>query len=213
MADKFFEVVVEGQYHALHDTSGTATLKNYRAVFNLPTQEAALSIICKHLLTPYLRKKYHDFIRYHTHRLVSITLHGYKPNTDVLQEGIEEMSLKDLYDFCILREILIDPYKHSNKPIEQIRELVARAYREKRQLQKDNTVARQGVDAAEGESLRKANELPPEDTVIRLSVNEQILMQQRNRGQEQAQAQVAIDENIIADEPLPPEVQDESIFK
>jgi hypothetical protein len=165
---KYFKCVVEGQYHALHENAGTPTLRKYSAEFTLPSQEAALSVICKHLLTPYLEKKYPDFIRFRTHELKSITLVGYTPDPSVLQIGIDEMSVKELSDFCILRQILIDPYKYPD--LERTKEIVAEMWRTKRQEKTDEKVT-EAEDAIN--DLLSLNELDIPTKELKVNLNEQ----------------------------------------
>lgn len=204
---KHFEVVVRGQYHALNSVSGTPTLKNYEEAFILPSQEAALSNICKHLLSPRLKKSHGDFIRFRTHELVSITLKGYKPNPEVLQLDIDEMSLLELSDFCILRQIMIDPYKHAAKDIFAIREMVRKAYTAKRQAAKDNITSKNAIAEQEADTLRRINDLPAEATGTKINLNEQKLKAPSTPpvpgGNERA------DYVEPADEPLPPPEQDD----
>lgn len=207
---KYFEVVVSGQYHALSVVSGTPTLKTYRETFVLPSQEAALSNICKHLLSPRLKKVHADFIRYRTHKLESITLKGYTPNVDVLQLDIDEMNISELSDFCILRQLMIDPYKHGVKDIFQIRELVRKSYQTKRQAAKDMVDSKIGIANAEAETLRKANDLPPEDTETKININEHKATQAVKAKETQTETvPVPGEETVIpADEALPPEEHD-----
>lgn len=170
MEKRSFEVVVEGQYYALHDSVSTV-VKKYQAKFVLPSQEAALSNICKHLLKPYLEKNYPDFIRFRTHQLVSITAHGRKPDPEVLQMGIDEMNIAQLSDFCILRQIMIDPYKHSDLPL--CRERVMEAWRVKRRDLQDRQEGKAAVEDKEINELRALNNLPPLTDGILINHNEQ----------------------------------------
>jgi hypothetical protein len=209
---KYFEVVVQGQYHALNDVSGTPTLKNYKETFILPSQESALSAICKHLLSPRLKKTHADFIRFRTHELVSITLKGYKPNAEVLQLDIDEMSLLELSDFCILRQLMIDPYKHSAKDIFAIREMVKKAYLTKRQAAKDNRESKASVENTEAETLRKANGLESQSKDIQINENEHKAtqaMRAKEKTHDPEGPAPTIGPVEPADEPLPPVEQDD----
>ena len=206
MEGKHFEVVVRGQYHALNSVSGTPTLKNYEEVFILPSQEAALSNICKHLLSPRLKKTHSDFIRFRTHELVSISLKGYKPNPEVLQLDIDEMNLLELSDFCILRQLMIDPYKHGAKDIFAIREIVKKAYTAKRQMIKDNRDSKQAVAQEEADTLRKINDLPAESTETKINLNEQRLNKPTAPVAQSGPVETPVEPS---DEPLPPVEQDD----
>lgn len=183
-AQKSFEVTVRGQYQALGDHTGIPTLRGYEEVFLLPSQEAALSNICKHLLSPRLKKKHSDFIRFRTHELVGIKLVGYNPNREVLQMGIDEMNLLELHDFCILRQIMIDPYKHAAKDIFAIRQMVQTAYTEKRLAQKEAATSKEGVAAKEADALRRANDLPPASADPVIDINAKKLTQDFNNAAE-----------------------------
>lgn len=185
-----FECVVTGQYHSLGTHGTVPTLKTYTAKFILPSQEAALSVICKHLLNPYLRKHYPDFIRFRTHELVSITVHGRKPDPAVLQMGIEEMNIEELSDFCILRQIMIDPYKHSD--LAQVKELIQERWREKRLAQKDMNESKDRAAKADEDFLRELNQLPKERGELEVNVNELKATQAaKNHGQPDSAVGVA----------------------
>lgn len=172
---KSFHVTVRGQYQSLHEGSGVPSLKPYDETFILPSQEAALSNICKHLLAPRLRKKHSDYIRYRTHELTGIKLIGYSPDRDVLQMGIDEMDILQLHDFCILRQIMIDPYKHASKDIFALRAMVQKAYTEKRVASKEKETSKEGAQQKEADALRKINDLEPTATDPVININEKKL--------------------------------------
>lgn len=203
---KHFEVTVTGQYHAMSSVSGTPTLKNYKETFILPSQESALSSICKHLLAPRLKKSHSDFIRYRTHELVLIILKGYTPNSDVPQMDIMDMNILELHDFCILRQLTIDPYKHAKEDIFQIRTSVAQAYSNKRQAAKDMKESKNAIDISEAETLRKINDLDT-PTGTNININEQKVTAQ---AQTQKPNPPPNPSDIVdpADEPLPAEELD-----
>lgn len=208
---KHFEVIVRGQYHAMNAVSGTPTLKTYEEKFILPSQEAALSNICKHLLSPRLKKSHGDFIRYRTHELVSITLKGYKPDPEVLGLDIDDMNLLELSDFCILRQLMIDPYKHAAKDIFQIREMVKKDYTTKRQMIKDMAASKSAVANSEADTLRKANDIEPETQGIKININEHKVtqaMQAREVIQPVDPTALVVAPVEPADEPLPAPEQD-----
>ena len=213
MADvkKSFEVTVRGQYQALGDHTGIPTLRGYEETFTLPSQEAALSNICKHLLSPRLKKKHSDYIRFRTHELIGIKLVGYVPNRDVLQMGIDEMNLLDLNDFCILRQIMIDPYKHAAKDIFAIRTMVQEAYSEKRLAQKESASSKEGLAAKEADALRKMNDLPPAASDPVININEQKLTNDKNNAAKESAAPVLSPgtAETLSDEPLPEFVDDD----
>lgn len=204
---KSFEVTVRGQYQALGEHSGIPTLKGYEEVFILPSQEAALSNICKHLLSPRLKKRHSDFIRYRTHELVGIKLVGYIPNRDVLQMSIDDMNLSELSDFCILRQIMIDPFKHGSKDIFAIRQMIQKAYNEKRLAQKELVSSKEGADVKEADALRAMNNLEPTSKDPLININEQKITQQHTKQTAQP-AQNAPAAEVLSDEPLPDFVPD-----
>lgn len=206
---KSFEVTVRGQYQSLHEGSGVPTLKSYEETFTLPSQEAALSNICKHLLAPRLRKKHSDFIRFRTHELVGIKLVGYVPNKDVLQMSIDEMNLSELHDFCILRQIMIDPYKHADKDIFALRAMVQKAYTEKRTAQKELLTSKEGDTVREADALRKANNLEPTSKEPVININEQKLTQNSKAALVQSAPELKDTETIESMDKLPPVEEDE----
>lgn len=68
---KGFRVTVRGQFIGRAKDSDTKVRKSYQHDFNLPSLDAALSVIVGKLLDPALRKKYGDeYIRFHTHEIV-----------------------------------------------------------------------------------------------------------------------------------------------
>lgn len=197
---KSFKVTVRGQYQALGAQTGVPAIKFYEETFILPTQEAALSNICKHLLSPRLKKTHADFIRFRTHELVGIDLVGYTPNKAVLNDSIDDMNLLDLHDFCILNQIMIDPYKHASKDIFAIRAMVQKAYSEKRQAKKDQAESAQGAATKEADALRKANDLPPTATDPVININEKKLSNEA--------AAVAVSAAPTADQQIGPEADE-----
>lgn len=209
---KSFEVTIRGQYQALGEHSGVPTMRNYEETFILPSQEAALSNICKHLLSPRLKKRHSDFIRYRTHELINIKLIGYTPDTSVLQMGIDDMNLSQLSDFCILRQIMIDPFKHGAKDIFAIRTMVQKEYTDKRLAQKEATTSKEGIAAREADALRKLNDLSPasQDSVI--NINEQKITQDKNKADGvkhlSPSPAPANDGEVLSDEPLGDFVED-----
>ena len=95
-----FEVTVRGQYYAAHTATGVATVKGYEAKLVLPSQEAALSVICKYLLDPYLRKHYEDYAKFRSHKIVHVKVNGRPPDHAVLQMAFEDMGVAELADCC-----------------------------------------------------------------------------------------------------------------
>lgn len=168
-----FEFTVEGQYYGAHGETGLPVVKQYTAQFTLPSQESALSIICKHLLSPYLQKKYSDFVRFRTHRITNMVTTGRKPDSAVLQMPIEEMSIAQLSDFCLLKQIFIDPYKHSS--LQLCREQVMKVYHERLNQAKANQASGEAERIKEVNDLLELNQLPkiPKDGFVPVSVNEQ----------------------------------------
>lgn len=210
---KSFHVTVRGQYQAYQAGSSAPSLKGYEETFILPTQEAALSTVCKHLLAPRLRKQYPDYIRFRTHELVGITLTNYVPNKEVLQMGIDDMNIKELHDFCILRQIMIDPFEHSKDDIFKLRAMVQTAYTEKRALQKENLTSKEGVDTKQADVLRQANDLPPVGADPVININEQkITNAARAEAAAVAPAHAQASAPLEADEPLPPVEPDADPF-
>lgn len=169
--DRFFEAVVVGDYYAFSSASGSTTLKNYRASFILPSQEAALSVICRHLLEKKLKSMYPDFIRFRTHKLESLTLHGHKPNPEVLNMSIDEMTVSELSDFCILNRIMIDPFQHSN--LQACKEKVTSAYQILRQQRRDKEESKTKADQKQIDELLGLNQLPADNAEMTININEQ----------------------------------------
>lgn len=203
---KYFEVTVAGQYIALSHATGTHALKNYSEKFIVPSQEGALSKICKHLLSPKLKKKYSDFIRFRTHEKISMVLHNYAPNAEVLHMSIEDMNLTELHDFCILRQLEIDPFQHGTKDIFKIRSMVLKANEDKRQYAKDKRENKNAPEEAEANKLRAMNELDEQLGGTEINLNEQLV----KKPEVQSYTPTPIDNNLAnndsleSDEPLPP---------
>ena len=166
-----YEITVQGQYYGAHDTTGTPTVKAYVAKFILPSQEAALSVICKHLLDPYLRKHYDDYAKFRSHRITSIIVNGRAPDAKVLQMEFESMGVRDLSDFCILKHIMIDPYKHAD--LEKCREDVKRIYSERISQQRADMTSGAAKEKAEADELLAMNDLPKVGESPEININEQ----------------------------------------
>ena len=170
-----YEITVTGQYYGAHDTTGTPTVKAYVAKFILPSQEAALSVICKHLLDPYLRKHYADYAKFRSHKITSIIVNGRPPDAKVLQMEFETMGVRDLSDFCILKQIMVDPYKHAD--LEKCREDVKRIYSERVAQQKADVTSGAAKAKVEADELLKLNDLPPVGEGAEININEQKIAQ------------------------------------
>jgi len=204
--NRYFKAVVAGQYYALGSITGTSSVKSYEVEFTLPSQEAALSVICKHLLTPALTKKYPDFIRFRTHQLISLTLFGHKPNPEVLQMSFDEMSLDQLFDFTVLKQIMVDPFKQKGT-LAEVREKISSAYQIKRSSIKLEVTETELASNKEIESLLEINKLPKKSDGLKINVNEQIAVSTTKKSK---MTSTPIVESIPTDdEPLPPIVNDE----
>ena len=153
--------------------------KNYTASFILPSQEAALSIICKHLLPAYLKKHYVDYARFRTHKIVSLESVNYTPDKSVLQMAFDDMSVKDLSDFCILRQILIDPYRHSN--LEKVREEIRRIWENKVAQSKHDRKSGKEKEDKEVDDLLAMNKLK-HDSNPEISVGAQTIAANLKKG-------------------------------
>ncbi len=196
---RYFKFTVSGQYVALHD-AGAKTLRSYCADFVLPSPEGALSIICKHLLDDTLRKKYSDYIKFRTHAITKTAVVGREPNPSVVNLTIEEMNFEQLSDFCILRNILIDPYKHG--AITNAREVISAAYRMQRLAIKEKEEHKDAKVNKEVDELRKLNNLEPQNDGLSLNINQQLA----------EKASLPINPKRISNnEPVPGDINDEPL--
>lgn len=202
---KYFEVTVGGQYIALSMATGTQTLKAYEEKFVLLSQEAALSKICKHLLSPRLKKKYPDFIKYRTHEKLAVKLFNYTPDTGVLQMSIEDMNLTELGDFCILRGLEIDPFLHGHKDIFALRQIVMKANEDKRQYAKDRATSKTAPAEKEADTLRRMNDVEAPKAGLEINPNEQLVKKAGEQAPPvETSATPAADEPIESEDALPP---------
>jgi hypothetical protein len=201
-AERKFEITVEGQYYGAHDTTGAPTIKAYKAVFVLPSPEAALSVICKHLLDPYLRKHYPDYAKFRSHKITSMISNGRLPDAKVLQMSFDDMDVRDLFDFCILKHIFVDPYKH--KDLEKCRTLVKDIWEKRVAQQKADQKSGVAKEKAEVEDLLALNKL--EDTSNEINVNEQKIGAALKKGDSRI-IEPATDD-VDAGAPLPPTEDD-----
>lgn len=159
-----FCFTVEGKYYGAHGATGLPVVKLYVAKFILPSQEAALSVIVRHLLIPYLTKNYADFGSLRTHHITSMVTEGRLPDSKVLQMSFDDMEIQDLSDFCILKQIFIDPYKHKN--FEQCREQVMKIFQSRTDEKAMAKKSGKDVEQKEIDELLKLNNLPRVDTSI-----------------------------------------------
>ena len=177
-----FGVEVRGQYYAAHTATGVATIKQYTANFVLPSQEAALSVICKYLLDPYLRTHYEDYAKFRTHKITNVKVNGRPPNGAVLQMAFADMGIADLADFCILKHIFIDPYQH--KDLEKVRADIQQIW--------ESRIAQTKADANSGvkhekelaDHLLKLNKLPMSGAYPEININEQKILSKAKAGEQ-----------------------------
>ena len=179
MEKRNYEITVQGQYYGVHDTTGTPTIKSYVAKFILPTQEAALSVICRHLLDPYLRKHYPDYAKFRSHKITSVVVNGRPPDTRVLQMSFDDMGVADLSDFCILKQIFIDPYKH--KDLEKCRIEVRKVWEARVSQMKADEKSGVAKEKLEVDALLEMNGLPA-DVKPEININEQKILHAAEKG-------------------------------
>lgn len=183
-----FALTVEGQYYGAHGQTGLPIIKNYTAKFVLPSQEAALSVIVRHLLKPYLAKFYPDYASVRTHKITSVSHSGRLPDPRVNQMPFEDMGVADLSDFCILNQIFIDPYKH--KSLEACREQVQTIYHRRSDEKKLAKKTGKDVEQKEVAELLALNDLKSLDESIP-NLNEQRQgAALKNRGDGRAEVRV-----------------------
>ena len=209
--ERSFEIEVTGQYYGAHDTTGAPVVKQYLAKFKLPSLEAALSVICKSLLNPYLQKNYSDYARFRTHKIISVKTIGRSPDPKVLQMSIDDMDVADLADFCLLKHIFVDPYKH--KDLEKCRAQVKEQWESRVSQQKADQKSGTAAEKKEVEDLLALNALPKLGENPEISTNEQRIGQALRRGAPKAEepsGTVSI-ANPVEDVPLPP-AADEDIL-
>ena len=198
MEKRTFLFEVQGQYYGAHSTTGVATVKRYVAKFVLPSQEAALSVICKYLLDPYLRKHYDDYAKFRSHRITSVIVNGRLPDRKVLQMAFEDMEIQDLADFCIIKQIYIDPYQH--KDLEKCRQEIKWIYEQRIAQKKADQGSGMAAEQAKAAELLAMNELPLENDASGYNENLQKI------GAKTGSIKPPV---VKSEEPIPPDVPDE----
>lgn len=158
MEKRHFTFKVEGQYYAAHGSTGLPVIKQYEGEFKLLSMEGALSIIVKYLLNAFLTNKYPDYARFRTHKITSMQTHGAPPQTNVLHLSFDEMTAQQLTDFCILKQIFIDPSKHAN--LEKCRNEVARIYQNRLDQKKQDEKTGKAAEQKEIDTLMELNKIP-----------------------------------------------------
>lgn len=186
-----FTFTTEGIYYGAHGQTGLPVTKPYIAKFVLPSQEAALSTIVKHLLKPYLRKNYPDFASVRTHRITSMDHTGRLPDPKVNQMAFEDMEINDLSDFCILNQIFIDPYKHKN--FEECRDQVVKIYQSRSDEKKLAKKTGKDVEQKEVNDLLALNGLEATDEFIPTLSEQRIASSLKNRGDGRIAQSVGVD--------------------
>ena len=194
--ERSFDFVVQGQYYGVHDTTGTPAIKHYTAKFKLPTIEAALSKICKYLLDPYLRKHFPDYAKFRSHRITEVKVNGKDPDRRVLQMGFDDMTTAELADFCILKQIFIDPFEH--KDLEKVRNEIRSIYEARIAQAKADQKSGAALEQSLVDRLLAMNELPKITTEI--NINEQRLMTAVKTGDPVKMTEVPKD--VPEDDPL-----------
>ena len=187
---RMFTFQVEGKYYGSHGQTGLPIIKSYIAKFVLPSQEAALSVIVRFLLKPYLTENYEDFASVRTHRITSMDTEGRLPDPKVNQMAFEDMEIADLSDFCILNQIFVDPYKHKN--FEACREQVMKLYQSRADEKKMLKKTGKDVEQREVNDLLKMNNLEPLEDDINLG-SQRIGTALKNRGDGRAIETVGAD--------------------
>lgn len=175
-----FTITLEGIYYGSHGQTGLPVTKPYVAKFVLPSQEAALSVIVKHLLKPWLRANHPDYASVRTHRITSVDHTGRLPDPKVNQMAFEDMEIADLSDFCILNQIFVDPYKHKN--FEKCRENVMRLYQTRSDEKKLAKKTGKDVEQKEVAQLLAMNNLHAEDESIPPMAEQRLGAALKNRG-------------------------------
>lgn len=205
MPEKYFKATVRGQYYCVQTASTTQSVKNYEVDFILPSQEAALSTICKYLLDRKLKDTYPDYAKFRTHQLVNLELHNHKPDQAVLQMAIEDMSLAQLFDFTVLKKISVDPYRQKGT-LPEIRALITSAYSNQKASQKENLSPAEQKEAKELDAILKANKISKDPAGMPISVAPVVGVKNNNAARPSAPAEIA-PENEDAG-PLPGFVED-----
>lgn len=153
-----YEFVVEGQYIAL--SGSNKTLKKYSVKFVLPSPDSALSVIVSKLLDDKLRLTYDDYVKYRTHKIVGRSIVGEKPSRAVLEMEVEKMNFEELTDFCLLKEISVDPFKYKN--VQLAREAVAKGWED--QKERGREILKDKEKIRELDELRLLNNIPTGDS-------------------------------------------------
>jgi hypothetical protein len=159
--ERSFSFNLEGQYFAAHNATGLPVIKNYQASFKLLSMEAALSVIVKYLLDPYLTKHYPDYGRFKTHKIVGMQVYGKAPNPQVLQLSFDDMTVNELADFCIIKRIFIDPHKH--KDLQKVRMEVSKIYQNRVDQKRQDEKTGKAQEQKEIDALLALNDIPKLD--------------------------------------------------
>lgn len=101
-----WRVKVKGDYFAQSPEGRGKVKKDYEAEFNLPNLDAALSVIKNKLLAPTLRKKYADFVRARTCRIIDAL--PMSPNTPATR-NLQYMNREQLMEHVAAVRAPIDP--------------------------------------------------------------------------------------------------------
>lgn len=150
-------VTVSGQYYA--NINGLKTFQHYKEEFKLTSMDCALSIIKNTLLDARLRRTQEHYAGFRTYKIENVRTQGqaHTPSPAVLNLPIENMTVAQLNDFCLLRGFSIDPYKGE---LESVRAQVLKANRDYIVEDMKNTEAKRQLEA--DDALRALNDLPSE---------------------------------------------------
>jgi hypothetical protein len=111
--------------------------------------------------------------------------------------AFEDMSIADLADFCILKHIFVDPYKH--KDFEKCKEEVKRQWESRvAQVKADKSTGAE-KEKEEVDELLKLNELPPRSESPEININQQKIAAAIKKGGDAAKAS-----GVAEDAALPP---------
>lgn len=204
---RIFTFIIEGQYYGSHGQTGLPVMKNYKATFMLRSMEAALSTIVKFLLDPYMVKNYGDYARFRTHKITDLKYTGRPPSPHVLQMGFEDMGIAELADFCILKQIFIDPYMH--KDLEACRKDIARIYQNRTDQKRQDEKSGRAKEQKEIDDLLTLNQIPKIDPSMPNMNMQRTAASLKNVGDGKAVERVGFDAlgpQARSNKPLPGEV-------
>lgn len=156
MSQRLYEITITGEYYT-KKAAGTevASIYPYKVAFILPSLDSALAVIKGKLLNDKLKQVYDTYETYRTHSVTGVKLVTGSVDQSVVNLPINELTLVQLDDYCVVKRLFCDVYKAGS--LAKARFLVTKLSGE--QSERFNASAESRKAEADENELRRLNEM------------------------------------------------------